>query len=70
MPKEKYTCRCGKKTDKLTSYFKDGMRVTVCDDCAVQFGLHDDEDVLKVDYDKVKKSAKDEFYHRIDTREK
>ena len=71
MAKEKHTCRCGAKTNKLTSYFKDGIRVTVCDDCANQFGLKNSENVIKVDYDKIKASSTYEnFYHMIDTREK
>lgn len=70
MANEKYTCRCQRKTNKLTSYFKDGIRVTVCDDCANELGLVSDKNVMKVDYEKVKKSSSEEnFYHMIDTRE-
>lgn len=68
---EKYTCRCGRAVNKMTSYFKDNVRVTLCDDCAEASGLKEDESVIKVDYDKIVKSNKDEnFYHKIDTREK
>lgn len=67
----RYTCRCGKVTDKLTSYFKDGTRVTLCDDCAAEYKLTNDERVIKVDYEKVKNAHRDEnFYHMSDTREK
>lgn len=71
MATEKYICRCGKAVNKITSYFKDGIRVTVCDDCANQYGLTTDEGVIKVDYKKIEESNRDEnFYHKIDTREK
>lgn len=71
MAKYKYTCRCGKRTDKLTSYFKNEIRVTVCDDCAKEYNLINDDKIIQVDYDKIKNSNKEEnFYHMIDTREK
>lgn len=71
MDNYKYTCRCGKRVDKLTSFFKNGIRVTICDDCAKDIGLNKDEDVTKVDYDEVRAASKEEsFYHMIDTREK
>ncbi len=71
MATEKYTCRCGKAVNQLSSYFKDGIRVTLCDDCAEQYGLSRDKTVIKVDYKKIEESKPDEnFYHKIDTREK
>ena len=71
MPNEKYTCRCLRKTNNLASYFKDGIRVTVCDECAEEFGLTGSKDIIKVDYKKIKESSIEEnFYHMIDTREK
>lgn len=70
MSKNKYVCSCGNKVDKLTSYFKNSVRVTLCDRCAEENGLTQDADIIKVDYDKIKTSSKEEnFYHMIDTRE-
>jgi len=65
----KYICRCGHRTDKLTSYFVGGIRVTACEECEGEIkSLMGAE---AVDYDKIKASASDErFYHMIDTREK
>lgn len=66
----KYICRCGKKTDKLISYFINGIRITVCDECAKGNDLKNKAQI-DVDYEKIIKSNKDEnFYHKIDTREK
>jgi len=71
MDNHKYTCRCGKRVDRLTSFFKNDIRVTLCDNCAKDIGFIDNEEVVKVDYDKVKGSSKeDNLYHMIDTREK
>lgn len=42
-----------------------GIRVTVCDNCAQNYGLTNDPSVIKKDYEKVKKSN-----DKIDTREK
>lgn len=71
MATEKYTCRCVKAVNKITSYFKGGIRITLCDECAEQYGLATDKDVIKVDYKKIEESKNDEnFYHKIDTREK
>lgn len=65
---EKYICRCGNRTDKLTSYFIGGIRVTACEEC--EGDLKDNKGVIAVDYDQIKSSARDErFYHMIDTRE-
>lgn len=65
---QKYICRCGNKTDKLTSYFINGIRVTACSECESELKGND---VIVVDYDKIKASSKEErFYHMIDTREK
>lgn len=65
----KYTCRCGNRTDKLTSYFINGVRVTACDIC--DDVLKNNKEAIAVDYDKIKSSSKEErFYHMIDTREK
>ena len=67
----KHICRCGNNVEKMTSYFKDGIRVTLCDTCADQYGFKNDEKAIKVDYDAIMKSSKEEnFYHKIDTREK
>lgn len=70
MNTHKYTCRCSRRVDKLTSYFKDGIRATMCDDCAKEHNLINDDKVIQVDYEKIKSSDKNEnFYHMIDTRE-
>jgi ribosome-binding protein aMBF1 (putative translation factor) len=71
MGNEKYTCRCLKKTDKLISYFINGLRITICDDCAEELGVKNNDKIEAVDYEKVRKSNKGEnYYHKIDTREK
>lgn len=38
-------CRCGKHTEVLNSYFhkENKLRITVCDDCAMQSGLKDEK---------------------------
>ena len=64
---EKYICHCGNKVNKITSYFKGGVRVTLCDDCANQYGFDKDKDVIKVDYKEVQE---DPNLQIIDTREK
>ena len=61
----KYICRCGNKTDKLTSYFIDGIRVTACEKC--EWEIKGNKDAVAVDYDEVKKDATKQV---IDTREK
>jgi hypothetical protein len=67
---EKYTCRCGNKVNTISSYFVNGIRVTLCEKCADEYGLTKDEAVIKVDYATIEKSGKEEnFYHQIDTRE-
>lgn len=61
----KYICRCGNKVDKMTSYFIDGIRITLCDECSEKFK---DNDVFEaVDYEEVKKDPNKNI---IDTREK
>ena len=71
MATEKYICRCGKQVNKITSYFKEGIRFTMCNECAEAHGFNSDSKVEKVDYDVVMKSARDENYYRmIDTTEK
>lgn len=67
MATEKYTCRCGRAVNKITSYFKDNVRVTLCDDCAEESGLKNDPDVKQYDYEDV---VKDQGLQTIDTREK
>lgn len=39
---QKYKCRCRKEVDELTSYFHkvNGMRITVCDECAEKLKLN------------------------------
>lgn len=65
----KYICRCGNRTDKLTSYFIGGIRVTACEECEGE--IKENKEAIVVDYDQIKSSSKDErFYHMIDTREK
>jgi hypothetical protein len=61
----KYICRCGNITDKLTSYFIGGIRVTACEECEYEF--KNIKDVIAVDYDEVKK---DQSKQVIDIREK
>lgn len=61
----KYMCRCGNKSDKLTSYFINNIRVTCCDECG--FDLKNNKEAVVVDYDEVKKDLSKQI---IDTREK
>jgi predicted nucleic acid-binding Zn ribbon protein len=61
----KYICRCGNKTDKLTSYFINEVRVTACEKCESEF--KNIKGAISVDYDEVKKDATKQI---IDTREK
>lgn len=61
----KYICRCGNKVDKMTSYFIDGIRITLCDECSEQFKKNDVFEA--VDYEEVKKDTSKQI---IDTREK
>jgi predicted nucleic acid-binding Zn ribbon protein len=61
----KYICRCGNRTDKLTSYFIGGIRVTACEECEGEF--KNIKDAVAIDYDEVKK---DQSKQVIDTREK
>lgn len=61
----KYICRCGNRTDKLTSYFVDGIRVTACDEC--EHELKQNKYAITVDYDEVKTDRSRQI---IDTREK
>mgnify|MGYP001617579701 CR=1 FL=1 len=61
---QKYICRCGNRTDKLTSYFINGIRITLCDECSSEFEKNNAE---AVDYDEVKK---DQSKQVIDIREK
>lgn len=61
----KYICRCGNKTDKLTSYFLNGVRVTACKECEAE--IKNTEGVVAVDYEKVKADSSKQI---IDTREK
>ncbi len=60
-----YICRCGNRTNKLTSYFIGGIRFTVCEECETEF--KNNKDAVAVDYDEVKK---DQSKQIIDTREK
>lgn len=67
----KYICRCGSRVDELTSYFYNGIRVTVCDECAEQHGFKNNKQIEYVDYNKIENASKEEnYYHKIDTREK
>lgn len=61
----KYICRCGNKTDKLTSYFINGLRVTLCEKCDEKYRNNDKYEA--VDYEEVKKDKSKQI---IDTREK
>lgn len=61
----KYICRCGNRTDNLKSYFIEGIRVTVCEECESEF--KNNKDAVVVDYDEVKKDVSKQI---IDTREK
>lgn len=52
---KKIKCRCGtildtSKGEKLTSYFhnENGMRLTVCDNCANQLGFNNEKKYSKV----------------------
>lgn len=63
----KHICRCGAKVDKLTSYFSNGIRVTVCDQCAELNKFKNNNAFIAVDYDEVKNDANMQI---IDTREK
>lgn len=61
----KYICRCGHRTNKLTSYFVGGIRVTACEEC--EHEIKNMEGAISVDYDEVKNDASKQL---IDTREK
>lgn len=61
----KYICRCGHRTDKLTSYFVNGIRVTACEEC--EYEVKNIEGAIAIDYEEVKKDASKQL---IDTREK
>lgn len=61
----KYICKCGNKTDILTSYFIDGIRVTACEKCDEEFKIK--SNALPLDYEEVKKDLSKQI---IDTREK
>lgn len=61
----KYICRCGRRTDRLMSYFVNDIRVTVCDEC--EEDLKQIKGAIAVDYDEVKKDNSKQI---IDTREK
>lgn len=58
-------CRCGKWVLKLTSYYKNGIRVTICDECAKTNGVFNDDSIIKEDYEAIKKVKQS-----IDTRER
>lgn len=60
----KHICRCGKRTDKLTSYFINSIRITLCDECADEIKKNNH---IAVDYDEVKKDPSKQI---IDIREK
>ncbi len=50
-------CRaCGKETENIKSYIskKEMTRATVCNVCAIQYGLNDEEKFFIVPYDKNK----------------
>lgn len=61
----KYICRCGNRTDKLTSYFIGGIRITACEECDSEFKKN--KEAIAIDYDEVKKDVSKQI---IDTREK
>jgi predicted nucleic acid-binding Zn ribbon protein len=61
----KYICRCGHRTDKLTSYFVNQIRVTVCENCEGE--LKNRNVVVAIDYEEVKADPNKQV---IDTREK
>lgn len=52
----KQICRCGRQTDKLTSFFDNssGLRVTVCEDCANELQLKNEERFKAVEFEKLK----------------
>lgn len=62
---ERYICRCGNRTNNLTSYFIQGIRVTVCELCERE--LKNTKDAIPVDYEDVKKEPS---MNEIDTTEK
>lgn len=57
----KYTCRCGKRVEVLTSYFNNGVRITVCDECAMSSGLKWNEEFKAVNYEEIKED-KTKYY--------
>jgi hypothetical protein len=61
----KYICRCGHRTNKLTSYFVGGIRVTACEECEEE--IKNMAGVIAVDYEEVKKDTSKQL---IDIREK
>ncbi len=58
---KKYTCSCGSKVEKLTSYFPEGIRVTVCDECAERLELNK-QNIASVDYSELKESKDQSKY--------
>ncbi len=51
---DKVKCRCGKETENIKSYTekKSGLRLTVCESCAAEYGLNDETKFDIVSYDK------------------
>lgn len=49
--KNKYMCRCGQRVDRLTSFLKEGRRVTLCDKCAVESGIKNNPTWEAKDYE-------------------
>ena len=60
MIKKTHICRCGGTAKSMKSYFHkiEGMRVTVCDKCAQQYGLTDKETWNSSNYTDLKEEQK------------
>lgn len=54
---KKRLCTCG-QLKELSSYFKDGLRLTVCDDCATKLDFKNIAGISVKPYDEIKKESK------------
>lgn len=53
-------CRCGNVSNQLISYFEKGtnVRITLCDNCAVNYGFKDNNKYYSAVYDKLEPEQK------------
>ena len=57
----KYICRCGNKVEEIKSFFtkNENIRVTVCNRCANEYGLNDENKYTIVKHDELSESQKE-----------